>query len=232
MVGNDCSRDLNLDALFCPISERPVPATLERISRNQAYLKTGTPPKAGEVVKVMAGTALQSMGSVVTVQPVGGSRYGFFVQLFQPDAKTREKAEPALWDNESAEGKESPFCYYDRLRKVKEYVQKHYSEEITLEKAARIAAMEKSYFSTFFRQKVGITYRKWLQLHRVGKAIEMIKRENASITEVGFSVGFGDLRTFERAFKRWTGLTPRSFKKMISPLLVFSILPLIQNLVA
>lgn len=228
MVGNDCSHDLNLDALFCPLSEKPVPAVLERISDNQAYLKTGSPPQAGEVVKVMAGDALHSMGSVMAVQAVEGSQFGFSVQLFQPDEKAQEKTDPAVWKFEPKGVKESPFYYYGRLRKVKEYVQRHYSEEITLEVVARIAAMEKTYFSTFFRQKVGITYRKWLQILRVGKAAEIIKRENASITEVCYSVGFGDLRTFERAFKRWTGFTPRSFKKMISPLLVFGLMSLVQ----
>jgi AraC-like DNA-binding protein len=233
MVGKECSsQDLNVNAFFCPISENPVQATLEKVSRDRAYLKTDNPPNAGEVVKVMAGTALQSMGSVMSVQPAEDSQFGFSVQLFQPDAGAREKTDPALWSYEPGEEKESPFSYYARLRKVKDYVQKHYSEEITLERAARIAAMERTYFSTFFRQKVGLTYRKWLQLQRVGKAIEMIKRENASITEVGFSVGFGDLRTFERAFKRWTGLTPRTFKKMISPMLVFLAMPLLQFLVA
>lgn len=29
--------------------------------------------------------------------------------------------------------------------------------------------------------------------------------------------GFGDVRTFQRAFKRVTGLTPRSYKKSVAP---------------
>lgn len=232
MVGNECSsQDLNVNAFFCPISENPVQATLEKVSRGRAYLKTGNPPNTGEVVKVMAGNALQSMGSVMAVQPVEDSLFGFSVQLFRPDEKVRQKTDPALWSYQPGDEKESPFSYYSRLRKVKDYVREHYSENITLDRVARIAAMERSYFSTFFRQKVGLTYRKWLQIQRVGKAIELIKRENLSITEVGFSVGFGDLRTFERAFKRWTGLTPRSFKKMISPLLMLSVMPFLRLLV-
>ncbi len=49
------------------------------------------------------------------------------------------------------------FDYYARLQRVKEHVDENYSEEISLEKAAQIAATEKTYFSTFFRKKVGIT---------------------------------------------------------------------------
>ncbi len=109
------------------------------------------------------------------------------------------------------------FQYYSRLRRVKTHVDQYYSEEISLEKAAQIAATEKTYFSTFFRKKVGITFTDWLRQLRVAKAIEIMKIRNQSICDIAFEVGFGDLRTFERAFKRYTNLTAREFKKSILP---------------
>ena len=109
------------------------------------------------------------------------------------------------------------FQYYTRLQRVKEHVDQYYSEEISLEKAARIAATEKTYFSTFFRKKVGITFTDWLRRLRVAKAIEIMKTRNASICEIAFEVGFGDLRSFERAFKRYTNLTAREFKQTMLP---------------
>ncbi len=111
----------------------------------------------------------------------------------------------------------SAFQYYSRLRRVKKHVDEYYSEEISLEKAAQIAATEKTYFSTFFRKKVGITFTDWLRQLRVAKAIEIMKTRNQSICDIAFEVGFGDLRTFERAFKRYTNLTAREFKKSILP---------------
>ncbi len=35
--------------------------------------------------------------------------------------------------------------------------------------------------------------------------------------DIGYKVGFGDLRTFERAFKEYTLRTPREFKKSVVP---------------
>ncbi len=109
------------------------------------------------------------------------------------------------------------FQYYSRLKRVKEHVDEYFSEEISLEKAAHIAATEKTYFSTFFRQKVGITFTDWLRQLRVAKAIEIIKTRNQSICDIAFEVGFGDLRSFERAFKRYTHMTAREFKQSILP---------------
>jgi len=109
------------------------------------------------------------------------------------------------------------FQYYSRLKRVKEHVDEYYSEEISLEIAARIAATEKTYFSTFFHKKVGITFTDWLRQIRVAKAIEILKTRNQSICDIAFEVGFGDLRSFERAFKRYTNLTAREFKQSILP---------------
>ena len=109
------------------------------------------------------------------------------------------------------------FEYYARLRRVKKHVEQYYTEEISLENAAQIAATEKTYFSTFFREKVGITFTEWLRQFRVAKAIEIIKTRKESIITIAFEVGFEDLRTFERAFKKYTNLTAREFKRSILP---------------
>ena len=109
------------------------------------------------------------------------------------------------------------FDYYARLQRVKKHIEENYSEAISLEKAAQIAATERTYFSTFFRNKVGITFTDWLRQFRVAKAIDIIKTRDQSICDTAFEVGFGDLRSFERAFKRYTNMTAREFRKSVLP---------------
>jgi len=109
------------------------------------------------------------------------------------------------------------FDYYPRLNRLREYVEQSYSEPISLGKAAGIAALESSYFSSYFRAKVGITFTKWLRQVRIRKAMKLMKASDFSITEVAYEVGFGDLRTFGRAFKKHTLMTPMEFKKSARP---------------
>src|SRR5213594_3375253 len=97
----------------------------------------------------------------------------------------------------SKEINESAFRYYSCLERVKQYVEMHYSEGIPLQTAARIASMEKKYFSVFFHRKVGITYTGWLARVRIVKAMALIKTVDHSLTHIAYTVGFGDLRTFE-----------------------------------
>jgi transcriptional regulator GlxA family with amidase domain len=109
------------------------------------------------------------------------------------------------------------FDDHPRLKRLCKYVEQNCSEHIPLERAAGIAALEKSYFSSYFRAKVGITFTDWLRHVRVKKAMELLKAKDFSITEVAYEVGFRDLRTFERAFKKYALTTPREFKKSVLP---------------
>jgi len=111
---------------------------------------------------------------------------------------------------------EGAFNYYPWTRLL-QYVDEHNSEHISLAKAARISGLDISSFSAFFRESVGINFADWLRQVRVEKAMDLMKTRDFSITEVAYEVGFGDLRTFERAFKKHTRMTPMEFKKSARP---------------
>jgi len=111
--------------------------------------------------------------------------------------------------------KEAAFFFCPRLARIKRYVDQHCSDPITLAQAADIAGLEKTYFSTYFHEKTGIRFRDWIAFGRIKRALLMVTDHDRSITELAFAVGFQDLRTFERAFKKFVGLTPRECKRIV-----------------
>jgi xylan 1,4-beta-xylosidase len=113
--------------------------------------------------------------------------------------------------------REPAFAYYARLNRVRDYVEHHYSENITLTSVADVAGLEPTYFSHFFHQKAGVPFSGWLTYIRINHAKQMITTYNTSISAVAQAVGYHDLRTFERAFKRCVGSTPMSFKQSVRP---------------
>jgi transcriptional regulator GlxA family with amidase domain len=109
------------------------------------------------------------------------------------------------------------FTYYTRLQRVKDYVDKNISDDLSLGAAARVAGLEEKYFSTFFHAKAGVRFNHWVSYQRIRRAKELLWSSNQSITNVAFAVGFQDVRTFERAFKRVTSMTPFEYKKAVRP---------------
>jgi len=112
---------------------------------------------------------------------------------------------------------EEAFRYWARLRRVRDHLLGDIGEPLSAEGAARIADLSPNYFSTYFRQRVGVSYTRWAHGVRIACAREMLRRSDLGITEVANRVGYRDLRTFERAFKRATGTTPRGYRKRVRP---------------
>jgi len=107
------------------------------------------------------------------------------------------------------------FEYYGCLQRVRAYVVTNFSSKISLDVVASIAGMEKTYFSTFFHKKVGLPFTHWLSLIRLNAAMELLSRSDRSVSETAYLVGFGDVRTFERQFKKHTRMTARQYKREV-----------------
>jgi AraC-like DNA-binding protein len=60
-------------------------------------------------------------------------------------------------------------------------------------------------------QDEGTTYREALNGTRGEMARAYLEQGRTSVTEIAFLVGFGDTSSFSRAFRRWTGLSPRAY---------------------
>ncbi len=59
----------------------------------------------------------------------------------------------------------------------------------------------------------GTTYQELLNTTRRDLAQRYVKDSRNDLTEVAFILGFADLSTFSRSFKRWTGISPSRYRK-------------------
>jgi len=109
------------------------------------------------------------------------------------------------------------FEYYERLGRVRAHLLANIDRHLTLAEAASVAGLNPKYFSGFFHGKVGVRFNEWVRFVRIQRARELLETTNRSITDVAFAVGFNDLRTFERSFKRETSETPWSYKRRVRP---------------
>jgi AraC-like DNA-binding protein len=76
--------------------------------------------------------------------------------------------------------------------------------------ARRLAMSERSLRRTLHREQQ--SFRQIVDCVRKDRAIELLRSGNVSIGEVSSRLGFSDPSAFSRAFKRWCGRSPQSFR--------------------
>lgn len=101
-----------------------------------------------------------------------------------------------------------------RVQKVKQYINDHYAEPLTLTGMADLVGMSPVAFSRFFRMRTGRTLSDYIVDIRLGYAARMLVDSTKNISEVCYECGFNNLSNFNRTFKAKRGYTPRDFRAM------------------
>jgi AraC-like DNA-binding protein len=104
-----------------------------------------------------------------------------------------------------------------RLHRLLRYLKEDLSRPVSLAEAARVVGSERTYFSRFFRVVVGCTFSDWSRGLRIEKAKTLLRRRGPTIFSVAGSVGYSDMTTFGRAFKKQTGMSPRAYRNTCEP---------------
>ena len=100
----------------------------------------------------------------------------------------------------------------DVIKRVKEYVSKHFPERISLEEAAEYVHLNPAYFSALFSQSTGQTFKEYINMVRIEEAMRLLKNTDYAILDIAVAVGLGDQSYFSKVFKKHTGLTPRQYR--------------------
>lgn len=93
------------------------------------------------------------------------------------------------------------------------YADSHFRTECLLRNAAAALGYDYAYLSKYFKQKVGMSFRRYVNLLRIRESQHLLRSGTESITQIGELCGFQNLRTFDRDFFELTGVAPSDYRK-------------------
>jgi len=95
---------------------------------------------------------------------------------------------------------------------IREYLETHYMEDISLQDAAEQLHYSDAYFCKFFKQNFDKSFIVYLSELRIEKAKELLADITINVKDIGQKVGYRDSSYFTKVFKRFTGVTPSEYR--------------------
>lgn len=98
------------------------------------------------------------------------------------------------------------------IRSALDIIDSEYATGITVEDIAARLHLNRSYFSTMFTKIMGVTPKDKIASVRMHKAAELLCERSFDVSVVARSMGFPDVFSFSRAFKRYHKLSPSEYR--------------------
>ena len=118
---------------------------------------------------------------------------------------------------------------YKELNKVTEYIENNILEEITITELAHLIGLNEKTLKSVFSCLTGITVNEYIRLRRLSLSVtDILNGEN--ITNVSYKYLYNSPSSYNRAFKKFQGITPKDLKKSKSKLKLFNKITFNENI--
>lgn len=101
----------------------------------------------------------------------------------------------------------------DYVKSALDCIHSQYMTGITIDEIATKLNIDRTYFYTLFKKKMGVSPKQYLLNHRMNIAASLLSEQNTSVSTAGYSVGYSDIFTFSKMFKRHFGISPSEYAK-------------------
>lgn len=97
--------------------------------------------------------------------------------------------------------------------KAVDYIWRYVYRKITVSELADYINVDRSYLSAIFKQYTGLSPQQYILEVKMKTACEYLDSTDYNITQVAQSVGYDDLFVFSHAFKKFIGISPKTYKE-------------------
>ena len=94
----------------------------------------------------------------------------------------------------------------ERLKRVRDYVEAHLAEPLTLTDIAGVACLSPHHLSRSFKLTTGIGLHRYVTLRRIERSKELVLKTDLPLAEIDWRVGFDGQASFTTRFRREIGI--------------------------
>ncbi|OBQ57538.1 AraC family transcriptional regulator [Halodesulfovibrio spirochaetisodalis] len=102
---------------------------------------------------------------------------------------------------------------HERIRRALRYMELHLDEPVSLAVLADISMYAPHHFHHVFRGLIGEGVAEYQRRLKMQRAAGSLLYSNRQIIDIALQAGYGSQEAFTRAFKRWSGFTPKHYRK-------------------
>jgi AraC-like DNA-binding protein len=129
-----------------------------------------------------------------------------------------EKAAALLRAQSTTDAPEQPAAARSRLApwqvtRATRFIDANLDQKIAIREIAETARLSPSHFSRAFRATVGLSPHAYVIRRRVGRAQQMIRGMDASLSEIALECGFSDQAHLTKLFRRVVGVSPGAWRR-------------------
>ena len=101
---------------------------------------------------------------------------------------------------------------YQYVLKAKNYIESNYINKLNVQQIADYLGLNRSYFSTIFKEHTGVSPQQYIVNFRLEKAANLMTSHNYTPTKAAQSTGYSDFANFSKMFKLKFGISPRNYR--------------------
>lgn len=101
----------------------------------------------------------------------------------------------------------------ERVQNILNYVNRNYTDKVTLTSIAEHMGLHPQYFSAFFKEHFHMTFTDYMMNLRIGKSLPALINTKDSILDIALANGFESQKTYSAAFKRKNNVTPTEYRQ-------------------
>lgn len=99
------------------------------------------------------------------------------------------------------------------VRKAMDYLEASYASPITVVQIAASVGVSPIYLNKLFKLSTGKTLSEYLNYYRIQQSLPMLTDSDSTVSRISEAVGYNDVRSYIRFFKKFYTMTPNEYRK-------------------